>query len=878
MSHLSHYAASPAAHTDSDIFIPPLSTDPAIELAGTPPTYTKSLGPETSLAGEPLNDASFALNANDMEGKWYGPIPMGYWDKYFRPRKTNFTCTPNDISFADVSTTTEGETAFARAIQASTVLAAHGIYCKDTHKLFGRDQTMHPRINLKFAPDISFLDVDMEMTAADEERLERVLGCTLCFGDLKSKNGHDPCLHITSAEDRNKLIQRAGEVFDSHLSFHTRGQLISYARAICANSHRTHLYGFVILPDYARLLFFDQSGVCFSELFDWRATSYLSDFLQYFAAANDIERGIDTSVEKISINDTLVADARAIFKEGEANDTLPDGIDFESVFKTLHSERATYWLCNVYDDHSNIFHRVLTYRVHTSTPYFAGRASRGFVAVDIDRRAVIYMKRSWRINLPGFPKERDTYREFEEAGVPHLPDCYFGGDVPRHSGTLAKEYFEWKQTASKGSSWAPLGGQIVDFASTRVSTFIDRHGREHALKDARRGATMRTDLTDEDIEMLPHVLTVTLFGKVGCRVKDFKSLRQFCVAFMHALETHEAAYRLKHILHRDVSSSNVLIYKVPGSGGEIEGLLIDWDLCANVDGRGARRKGRTGTWEFMSARMLMDPKGCVHGVRDDLESFFYLLYHHVLRYRHTVPVSKKAQLYGALRDIFTRVNTTGSGSTGGSHKLGLFQGVYPIIDEALDSATIPTRLRQLMRETRFLFQQIYAPKPPTEDGLIPYDTSQQRAVAHKDSVAKAVAECTHEHVLIYIRHVLRPDYLDWENDGPAEDQYPLPVRVDFERGKSLDRHYAESDTGISSIHSSSSLRGGMSVKRKASSLSYYSSGTGSGYRSEGNESKRIHLDREGPPTPPSDDGEAASEGRHASESGSFDSRELPDGQ
>ena len=61
----------------------------------------------------------------------------------------------------------------------------------------------------------------------------------------------------------------------------------------------------------------------------------------------------------------------------------------------------------------------------------------------------------------------------------------------------------------------------------------------------------------------------------------------------HAI-AHEAVYRLKNVLHRDISNGNILIAKVPGKKGEVEGLLIDWDLCVNVAQVSAEhRKGST---------------------------------------------------------------------------------------------------------------------------------------------------------------------------------------------------------------------------------------------------------------------------------------------
>ncbi|VDC01240.1 unnamed protein product [Peniophora sp. CBMAI 1063] len=129
-----------------------------------------------------------------------------------------------------------------------------------------------------------------------------------------------------------------------------------------------------------------------------------------------MERGIDTSVTKIAACDPLVKEAYQIFERAhKAGDELPDEVTWDSVFKSHESENTTYWLCNVYDQTKRSFHRVLTYRVHTSSLHFIGRGTQGFVGVDVDEKAVTYMKRSWRIDPETFPIERGIYASLEFA-------------------------------------------------------------------------------------------------------------------------------------------------------------------------------------------------------------------------------------------------------------------------------------------------------------------------------------------------------------------------------------------------------------------------------------------------------------------------------
>ncbi|KZV74522.1 hypothetical protein PENSPDRAFT_195037 [Peniophora sp. CONT] len=579
-----------------------------------PPTLSKSAAPyprphtlasrvrlsvAMMTAEQILNTHLLTLNAKDMEGKWLGPVPIEKWLNDFRPTNRKQR-RERRILFNTIKTTVNGETNFANVINESGVLRDLGLCCKETHNIFGRDVTTDADHTLKLAPGASFIgNKDLEMDLGHEDRLQRLLGDVLFFGDLKGKNSQDLCWDLTSAEER-ELLEILAEELDKaeEESFFTRGKFACYARAICANSHRTHLYAFVILPDFARLLYFDRSGVGYSSLFDWKNTDILEEFIESFAEATPLQRGIDTSVTNISAQDDLVDKAQTIFTEAyDAGDVLPDEVTWDSVFTSHASKHTTYWLCNVYDEASKSFHRVVTHRAHTSSPYFAGRATRGYIGVDIDEGVVAYMKRSWRIDDAAFPKEIDNYYSFatrtkEGKSVPHLPGCYFGGDVPRDSDELAAHYFEWKKTSKPGETWTLPSP--IELTNTRTSKYADDVKVSHPK--IRRGASAlgRADLMKTHTEMTPYTLTVTLFRRIGSKLRDFKSTRDLCVAFRDAIEAHEAALELKNVLHRDISDGNILIAKVKGEKGEVEGLLIDWDLCIDIQKFGAaRRKGRT---------------------------------------------------------------------------------------------------------------------------------------------------------------------------------------------------------------------------------------------------------------------------------------------
>ncbi|KAE9400210.1 hypothetical protein BT96DRAFT_919607, partial [Gymnopus androsaceus JB14] len=115
-----------------------------------------------------------------------------------------------------------------------------------------------------------------------------------------------------------------------------------------------------------------------------------------------------------------------------------------------------------------------------------------------------------------------------------------------------------------------------------------------------------------------HVHYRIVLGQVGRPLKDFESTHQLTCAILDAVRTHQRAYEDAKILHRDVSAGNIIFYQG-------KGWLIDWELARWVDkDSGARARERTGTWQFLSIRILGNPT-VFHEARDDLESFVYVL-------------------------------------------------------------------------------------------------------------------------------------------------------------------------------------------------------------------------------------------------------------
>ncbi|TFK45365.1 hypothetical protein OE88DRAFT_1812603 [Heliocybe sulcata] len=170
------------------------------------------------------------------------------------------------------------------------------------------------------------------------------------------------------------------------------------------------------------------------------------------------------------------------------------------------------------------------------------------------------------------------------------------------------------------------------------------------------------------------------------------------------------AYSKVGMLDRDFSPRNILF--VPHGNGDVHGILINWDQCRRVetlDTEGARRRGRTGTWQFLSYQLLINPYKA-HTLQDDLQSSFWTLLYTALKF---IPSSLSGmRLANMLKTVFdeSRWDDDQGSYVGENEKLKIIMhgnyikpnsiaGTPPIIFR--DPAT---PLNDLVQSLLFLFQ------------------------------------------------------------------------------------------------------------------------------------------------------------------------------
>jgi hypothetical protein len=117
------------------------------------------------------------------------------------------------------------------------------------------------------------------------------------------------------------------------------------------------------------------------------------------------------------------------------------------------------------------------------------------------------------------------------------------------------------------------------------------------------------------------VYSCLIISPAGRVISDFRTIRELLEALRDAIRGHRSLYETGNILHRDISSNNIIITK-PEMAGGFNGMLIDLDLAKVRDSGSSGARHQIGTMQFMAVEVLRKTD---HTYRHDLESFFYVL-------------------------------------------------------------------------------------------------------------------------------------------------------------------------------------------------------------------------------------------------------------
>ncbi|KAF8889310.1 hypothetical protein BD779DRAFT_1520893 [Infundibulicybe gibba] len=360
----------------------------------------------------------------------------------------------------------------------------------------------------------------------------------------------------------------------------TLGQITQYATAHLAAQFRTHVFSLLVFRKYARLLRWDRSGVVVTEKINMTSRNGTTSKLH--SLCDFLWRFNHATPEARGV-DTSVTLNPELTDEQRTSIRQILGFGSEKPLTQLHAGSSDY---------------IVGDAVYMGVGSPVGRSTRTFEAYSLKTKERVFLKDTWRVVSKTQRREDEIYVRLKAAGVEHIAEFIEAGDLEGHI--------------------------------TRSQLIRPTDGNEEWLKPPRR--SLRTlqhyRLVLEDIER-----TLT----------EFTTTREMVTAFRDASEAHAQAYSRARILHRDISVGNILIKGGPGRG---RGVLIDWDLCKDLDHQslGATQSERTGTWQFIAARLLMptdDGSIPIPNLTDDVESFFHVLtYVAVLYTAHQLDASR----------------------------------------------------------------------------------------------------------------------------------------------------------------------------------------------------------------------------------------------
>ncbi|KAH9927935.1 uncharacterized protein BXZ73DRAFT_102443 [Epithele typhae] len=116
------------------------------------------------------------------------------------------------------------------------------------------------------------------------------------------------------------------------------------------------------------------------------------------------------------------------------------------------------------------------------------------------------------------------------------------------------------------------------------------------------------------------------------------------------------------ILHRDISSGNILIYprvivKMSSLRLRWRGLLADWEMSKPiVEDEKPRQSERTGTWQFQAVSLLRANSRQRAGIPEELESVWHVLLYHAVRYLPSTLSDEEVALFlDEFFDVYRKV-------------------------------------------------------------------------------------------------------------------------------------------------------------------------------------------------------------------------------
>ncbi|KAF5389910.1 hypothetical protein D9757_003597 [Collybiopsis confluens] len=391
----------------------PMSTptkNTSVKLHDTPAhARMSSTLPFTTTAQE--YDAVFVLAAEEMSGKYFGPISPSEFLDYYLPNSDKIPPLPQlDTSkFAEVASKAVENQMYGPMISALQPFCKDITLFNSSNSPDSQPAVFHGRL---IKPDISFY-ANSNMPSPDHPT-----DSSKMLGFLEFKNNL-----------ADELFADGGPKFEPDVAKprDTRGQIAVYNTSIAASQFRTRVFSVFINRSSCRIMCATRSGTSVTRSFDYTADPSLATFFWRLSHSSPETRGIDSTFIRMTQES---AESKAAYSALHLKDTA-------AVYKVF-----------VVDEVSGKTSFFLVSEPFTASHFSpTGRCSRCFLAYDAQREKVVLLKDHWRVD--GYDPEGRTYRALNSIPVPHIPNL-----------------------VTLGTSWGTLDRPVATKSSWNISNIV----------------------------------------------------------------------------------------------------------------------------------------------------------------------------------------------------------------------------------------------------------------------------------------------------------------------------------------------------------------------------------------------------------------------
>ncbi len=227
------------------------------------------------------------------------------------------------------------------------------------------------------------------------------------FDDTRADNHYEP-----EADSRRKVL----------------GQVLNYAELVFERQHRTAQYMLLFLGEFARIIRIDRAGLYVTSKFNYRTDgTKLAAFLHHYTGLAAAERGHDITAVRLHPKSKEAEHMRERVKNIAPGDYVAEK------FAKLLDPEWPWWKLEVTDELNRRNKRFfLVGKPHFQAPGVAGRATRGYIALDADSPSgdFVYLKDAWRVVSKNIDKEGAVLKALSTHRVQYVPTLICHGDIP----------------------------------------------------------------------------------------------------------------------------------------------------------------------------------------------------------------------------------------------------------------------------------------------------------------------------------------------------------------------------------------------------------------------------------------------------------------